>query len=121
MTAQKEETTPVTGTLLSLISCLHAARTQYIGESAMAADLNLPRPVDWWGRCKVLFFTTYRLEVEALGLKANAQTFRALMGITVPDEAGTTPFEELPRKWHFDPWAGQGRGGFVPAPQTEAA
>ncbi|WP_341744654.1 hypothetical protein [Azonexus hydrophilus] len=102
---------PVTGPFLSLVKALHSARTLFICESAMAEELVLPRPADWLARCKDLFHTHYEKQVAAIGLASNQATFEALMSLKVPDKAWRTDFAELPKKFVFNPYLGQGYGG----------
>lgn len=107
----KEDEVPVTGPMLSLIKALHSARTLFIHESAMAEELGMEKPQDWGTRCNDLFFKTYAKQIEAMGLRLNRQTYDALMRVQVPEDAWSTVFDELPRLYSFDPWAGQGYGG----------
>lgn len=108
----KEDEVPVTGPFLSLVKALHSARTLFIAESQMAEDLALAeKPDNWNSRCRELFFTTYREQVTAMGLRQNESIYEALMRLQVPEAAWNTEFSELPRCFMFDPWAGMGYGG----------
>ena len=107
----KEDDVPVTGPMLSLIKALHAARTLFISESAMAEELGLPKPENFSGRLETLFFKDYAPQAKAIGLHLNQQTFEALMRLQAPEEVWGTTFAELPTKFAFNPWLGQGYGG----------
>jgi len=102
---------PVTGPFLSLVKALHSARSMFISESAMAEELSLDHPCDWNTRCRDLFFTQYKDAAARMGLQANEQTFEALMRLKVPEAAWHTSFNDLPKKFIFNPWAGMGHGG----------
>ena len=106
---------PVTGALLSLISALQASRKTFINESSMADELGLPTPVDWHARCENLFFKTYKEHVSKIGLRLNQQTFEAILRTTITEDVSSTLFDDLPKKFLFDPWAGMGYGGIVPS------
>lgn len=101
----------VTGAFLSLVKALHAARTLYISESAMAQSCGLAAPANHDDRCRELFFNRYRKAVAAIGLLANEQTYEALMRLKVPEQAWHTDFSELPKRYAFNPWFGMGYGG----------
>lgn len=111
--AMSHDHIPVTGAMLSFIQAVQAAKKLYLNESSLAEHLGLPAPQDYWERCKKLFFETYAAQADAIGLHRNLQTFGVVMEIEVTPEMRSTNFNDLPKRFAFDPWAGQGRGGFI--------
>jgi len=111
-----QDVIPITGALLALIQAVQAAKKMYISETSMAKHLGLPEPQNYWERCKTLFFETYAAQADAIGLPRTLQTFGAVMEVEITAELRSTLFDELPKRFVFDPWAGQGRGGILRRP-----
>lgn len=97
---------PVTGAFLSFVAALQAAKEMYLHEELMASDLGFDMPDSWYDRCFALFMDTYSRQAEAIGLSLDEQTFRALLGLVVPDEAKSLPASDLPKSFAFDPKRG---------------
>lgn len=102
---------PVTGALLSLVTALHAARTQFTAEAMMAGELGLLAPGDVMSRCHKLFFGDYAAYAERCGLARNERTFDALMASTMPAGVDETANEDLPAQFVFRVAADGDRGG----------
>jgi hypothetical protein len=102
---------PVTAAFLNLLQILQSSKQRFIAESALAENMGQPKPEDYWTRCKELFYKEFGTSFSAAGLKLNEITFRGLMHLTVDEELERTLFEDLPRKFAFNPWLHQGKGG----------
>jgi hypothetical protein len=109
--SQQQSEVPVTAPFLSFVAAFQAAKTKYLNEGLMANELGLPEPDSWRDRCETLFMQTYAAQADALGLSRNQVTFQALLDLTIPEEAMSMDFTELPKHFVFDPWLGMGRGG----------
>lgn len=106
-----EDDVPVTGAFLSLVKILHSSRTRFIAESVLALDLGTSEPNNWLKRCEDLFYGEFAEQFKLAGLSLNAITFSSLMNLKLDPELGNTPFDDLPLKFAFNPWLGQGQGG----------
>lgn len=105
---------PVTNAFVSLVYAIQAARTMYINETHLAEELGFAKPEDYFVRCQKLFYVTYVGHVKAIGLRLNEITFRSILDLKLPEEVLTANVEDLPNKFVFDPWLGQGKGGIKP-------
>lgn len=102
---------PVTGAFLNLVQILHSSLGRFIAESSLAEDFGMQKPKDYWVRCDDLFYGEFKEQFKRAGLKLNDITFSSFMDLKLDPEMGSTPFEELPLKFAFNPWLGQGKGG----------
>lgn len=107
-----EDSVPVTGAFLSLVGILHGYRTVFINETHLAESLGHAAPEDYFSRCEKLFLTTYAAQVDQIGLCRNRITFESIMHLEVADEVKSTDFDQLPKKFFFNPWVGM-TGGIV--------
>ncbi len=102
---------PVTGAFLSLVKILENSRARYIAESNLAEELGRPEPKDWLERCMALFHDEFSEEFKLAGLRLSSITFSSLMDLKIDDEVLKTPISDLPKKFVFNHWIDQGKGG----------
>ena len=97
---------PVTEGLVAVGAVIQQAAVLYRSESSLAEHFKLQSPPDWISRCETLFYSVYAEQAKAAGLKLNTVTFEAIAYKPIPEEVLNTSFEELPRKWVFNPYSG---------------
>lgn len=100
------EDVPVTEGLLAVVGVVQRAAVLFRSESHLAEHFKLQRPPEWFSRCETLFYSTYAEQATAAGLKLNTVTFEAIAYKPIPEEVLNTSFEELSRKWVFNPYSG---------------
>ena len=109
---------PMTAGILALIEHILLTQALVINRTMLEAHSgNNPGASNWDEACRQAFFKEGAQLADAEGVDLNEQTYRAILGLNLDDEMitemkGTTPLE-LPKRFAFDPWLGQGRGGIV--------
>jgi len=115
---------PMTAAILALIEHVLLTQTLVINRTMLEAHSgNRPGDSNWDEACRQAFFKDGAQLAEAEGIDLNEQTYRAILGIHLDDalitEMKHTPALELPTRFAFDPWLGQGRGGLLRLPVGE--
>ncbi|MBA9846764.1 hypothetical protein DEE93_17590 [Ralstonia pickettii] len=93
----------VTGSLLALVQVIRNAAVLYQSETVMAHLLELPKPSDYFVRCKDLFYKTYADQVMKVGLALDDATFTAIVHGRLPAEVVDAKFGDLETNWLFNP------------------
>lgn len=105
-TACRSDDVPVTEGLVAVVAVIQQAAVLYRSESSLAEHFKLQSPPDWISRCETLFYSVYAEQAKAAGLKLNTITFEAIAYKLIPEKVLNTNFEELPKKWVFNPYTG---------------
>ncbi len=96
---------PLTKRLLCLVKLTQSVRQMNLDKSALAGGDGDGHGEGWFEATRQFFFSQ-REHADACGIALNEITFEAIIARPIPEECLHTDFEELPKKFVFNPWKG---------------
>lgn len=113
---------PMTKGIMYLIAQIDVVRQYHINQAALDEVAGLEPDRDWISACRHELFVKQANLAKQEGLSLNEITFQAIIGMNLRSEAWEeivdTDFDDLPKRFAFDPWAGMGKGAILPEDST---
>lgn len=95
-----EDDVPVTGDMLAFIQLIQACKRKDL------ALMSLDSQASWVNTTRDAFFGEYAKYAKVCGLKLNEITFEAVERYAIPEVCMHTDFQDLPKRFVFNPWRG---------------